>query len=116
MDANETMIYRVQITIDSAIESEWLDWMQRVHVPEVLRTGCFTECRILKVLDDTSAAAEMNYVLTYRCRSRADYEQYRDHFAPALQKDHTARYAGRFRGARQLLEEIATLNPEPPTT
>ena len=102
--------YSVTVSIEPATEQEWLDWMQRVHVPDVLRAGCFSECRIGKALE--TEGAEPTYVLQYRCASLADYERYREQFAPALQKDHTDRYAGRFRASRQLLEEIAQLSPE----
>ena len=47
------IIYRVEITVEAAIELEWFDWMKRVHVPDVVRTGCFSECRIYKVIDFT---------------------------------------------------------------
>ena len=105
------IIYSVTITLDAAIEPEWIEWMKVVHVPDVLRTGCFTECRIHQVLE--SADDEPTYVLQYQCRSLGDYHRYRDNFAPALQKDHTDRYAGRFRGSRQILSEIACIRPEP---
>ena len=99
------IIYSVEITIDAGIESEWLDWMKRVHVADVVRTGCFSECRIYKVVD--SAAAEPSYVMQYQCRSLEEYHRYRDSFAPALQKKHSDRFAGRFRGSRRLLEEVS---------
>jgi hypothetical protein len=81
--------------------------MNRVHVPDVLRTGCFSECRFSKVLD--SENDELTYVLQYRCQSLEEYHRYRDNFAPALQKEHTDKFNGRFRGSRQLLEEIAQI-------
>ena len=99
------IIYSVTITIEAGVESEWLDWMKRVHVPDVVRTGCFSECRIYKLVDPT--AAEPGYVMQYHCRSLEEYHRYRDNFAPTLQKEHTDKFAGRFRGARQLLEEVA---------
>ena len=49
------IIYSVTITIDAEIESEWLDWMRRIHVPDVVRTGCFSECRIYKIIDNNLA-------------------------------------------------------------
>lgn len=101
--------YSVTITIQSSIESEWVEWMKRVHVSDVLRTGCFSECRIHKVLGDEDD--ERTYVLQYRCGSLEEYHRYRDNFAPALQKEHSDRFSGRFRGSRQLLEEIATVQP-----
>jgi hypothetical protein len=101
------IIYSVTITIEAGIESEWIDWMNKVHVPDVLRTGCFTECRFHKVVG--SEDVEPSYVLQYRCPSLEEYHRYRDNFAPAIQKEHSDRYAGKFRGSRQLLEEIGKL-------
>ena len=68
--------------------------------------GCFSECRIYKVID--SDAADPSYVMQYHCRSLEEYHRYRDNFAAALQKEHSDKFAGRFRGARQLLEEVAS--------
>jgi hypothetical protein len=99
------IIYCVTITIDADIESEWLDWMWRIHVLEVVRTGCFSECGIYKVIDSDAAAP--SYVMQYHCRSLEEYHRYRDNFAVALQKAHSDKFAGRFRGVRQLLEEVA---------
>jgi hypothetical protein len=99
------IIYSVTITIEGSIESEWVDWMNRVHVPDVLRTGCFLECRTYKVLG--SDGGESTYLLQYHCRSIEEYHRYRNNFAPALQKEHSDRFSGRFRGSRQLLEEVA---------
>jgi Domain of unknown function (DUF4286) len=105
------IIYSVTITIEESIESEWVEWMNSVHVPDVLRTGCFSECRIYRILG--SDAVEPIYVLQYQCRSIEEYHRYRDNFAPALQKEHTDRFAGRFRGSRQLLEEIVRVESSP---
>ena len=101
------IIYQVTISLAAGIEAEWIDWMKTVHVPDVLRTGCFSECEIEKVVE--SGNEELTYVLRYRCRSLEEYHRYRDNFAPALQKEHTDRFNGRFRGSRQLLEETATI-------
>ena len=103
------IIYSVTITIQPSIDSDWIEWMKRVHVPDVLRTGCFSECRIHKALG--SETDEPTYVLQYGCRSLEEYHRYRDNFAPALQKEHTDRYSGRFRGSRQLLEEVVRVAP-----
>ena len=101
------IIYSVTVSIEPAIEQQWLDWMQSVHVPDVLRTGCFSECRIGKAME--TDGPDSTYVMQYQCASLVDYHRYRDNFAPALQKDHTDRYAGRFRASRQLLEHVAQL-------
>ena len=99
------IIYKVEITIEAGVESEWLDWMKRVHVPDVVRTGCFSECRIYRVIG--SYGTDPSYVMQYHCRSLEEYHRYRDNFAVALQKEHSDKFAGRFHGVRQLLDEVA---------
>jgi hypothetical protein len=102
------MIYHVTISLEAGIEADWIEWMKRVHIPDVLRTGCFSKCRVGKAVGVENT--EPVYVMQYSCLSLEDYYRYRDNFAPALQKDHTDRYAGKFRGSRQLLEEIAVMD------
>src|ERR1043165_8251454 len=104
---NIMIIYSVTISLAPSIEAEWIEWMKRKHIPDVLRTGCFSECRVCKVVG--AEATEPVYVMQYSCSSLEDYYRYRDNFAPALQKDHTDRYAGKFRGSRQLLEQVARI-------
>lgn len=101
------IVYSVTIWIDAAIEAQWLEWMTRVHVPDVMQTGCFLECRTYKLLERNET--ESSYVLQYRCGKLEEYERYRDNFAAVLQKDHTERFRGRFRASRQLLEEVVTV-------
>ena len=49
---------------------------------------------------------EPTYVIQYGCSSMEEYLRYRDRFAPALQKEHSNRFDGRFRASRQILEEV----------
>ena len=98
------IIYSVTVTIEPAIEREWLDWMRRLHVPEVVGTGCFTGATIYKMFEPTSD--EQTYVIQYQCSAMAEYQRYRDHFAAALQKEHSDRFSGRFLASRQVLEEV----------
>ncbi|HKR05083.1 MAG TPA: DUF4286 family protein [Bacteroidia bacterium] len=99
------IIYNVTVNIDNSVHDEWLDWMQRVHIPEVMLTGMFTENRIYKVLTDDDAEGT-TYSIQYVCNSMKEYEQYRDIFAPALQAQHSNRYKDKFVAFRTLLEVI----------
>ena len=97
-------IYAVTVQIKPEIENEWLSWMKEVHVPDVLRTRCFSECKIYK---DTSVSQnEAAYIFQYMGKDIGDYHRYAEEFAPDLQKDHTARYSGKFKATRQLLESV----------
>jgi hypothetical protein len=98
------IIYQVTVIIQADVELDWLEWMTRVHIPDVLGTGCFSECRICKDLD--TAEGRPAYVFQYECPSREEYAHYRTDFAPALQKDHSERFAGHFHASRRLLEQV----------
>jgi len=98
------IIYSVTVIIEPGIERDWLDWMRRVHVPDVLKTGCFAGATIYKMFEPTSD--KPTYVIQYQCSAMAEYQRYRDHFATALQKEHSDRFSGRFRASRQILEEV----------
>ena len=95
------IIYKVEITVEAGIELEWLDWMKQVHVPDVVRTGCFTECRIYKVIE--SDAADPVYVMQYHCPSLEEYHRYRDNFVPAPSE-------GAF---RQVCRAVSRCSPAP---
>jgi hypothetical protein len=103
------VIYCVTIVIESGVASDWIDWMQRVHVPDVLRTGCFSGCHTYKMLESNDT--DPTYVLQYQCPTIEQYHRYRDDFAPELQKNHASRFAGRFRASRQLLQQVAQPTP-----
>jgi len=86
---------------------EWLSWMQEVHIPEVMATGCFTSFRILKVLTAAQDDEGVNYSIQYTATSMTDYERYRDQFAPAMQQQTRERYGERVLAFRTLLEVVA---------
>ena len=45
------ILYNVTISIDQSCEDEWLDWMRSIHIPDVIKTGFFKECKICRLID-----------------------------------------------------------------
>lgn len=98
------IIYSVTIVLEPEVETDWVEWMSQVHVPDVLRTGCFLQARMHRVLE---AGNKPTYVLHYLCRTVEEYQRYRDQYAAALQAQHSKRYESRFSATRQILEEVS---------
>ena len=96
------IIYNVTVNIDEDVHEEWLDWMQRVHIPDVMNSGMFLEAKISKILAEEEGG--LSYAIQYLCESMEMYDQYQDIFAPKLQADHTAKYSGKFVAFRTLLK------------
>lgn len=101
------IVYSVTVSIDKNIESDWVEWMQGVHVPDVMATGFFLESHFQRLLDppphDPGAAT---YNIQYVCKSMAEYDAYQEQAAPRLQADHTERYKDRFVAFRTILERL----------
>jgi hypothetical protein len=102
------VLYNVTVSIDTAIEQEWLAWMQNVHIPEVMRTGCFEECKLSKVNGEEDGGK--TYAVLYLATSQETLDHYQKHFAPALQKDHHDRYHGKFAAFRTTLNVLKSFN------
>jgi hypothetical protein len=97
-------IYNVTLSVDKSVHDEWLAWMQNVHTPDVMKTGCFIDCRMLKVLNVEDEG--VTYSAQYTFLEMSDMEEYRAKHAPRLQKDALDKFKDRFVAFRTLLEII----------
>lgn len=100
------IIYNVTCNLHPRMADEWLAWMKEEHIPEVMQSGCFTECKILKLLTEAEDNDGVNYAIQYTAPSLGSYQQYRDEFAPALQAKTKAKYGDDVLAYRSLLEVI----------
>ncbi|MBK6836005.1 MAG: DUF4286 family protein [Bacteroidetes bacterium] len=96
-------IYNVTLNMDAAIAEEWLHWMKTQHVPDVLKTGCFVGNQIVKILGNDEGAT---YSVQYTFKTMEDYDRYKAEHAPALQKEHTEKFSGKFAAFRTLLQIV----------
>lgn len=100
------ILYNVTINVESGIEDEWIRWMKEVHIPEVLETGCFSDHKFLKLLNENPEAEGITYAVQYFAPGITSLNRYLEEFAPVLQKKHAERYRNRFVAFRTFLEEI----------
>ena len=101
------IIYNVTVNIDDSAHDDWLDWMRKEHIPDVLQTGYFTECKISRILAFEEGGK--SYSIQYTCPSMNQLEEYQRDHAPRLQEEHTKRYQGKFAAFRTLrVEDIIT--------
>jgi hypothetical protein len=99
------LLYNVTITIDLDIHTEWLEWMRRVHIPEVMATGVFRSYRLSRLIGHEHTDSEI-YTIQYLAPDITSLRRYQDTFAPALQAAHTAKFEGRFGAFRTIMEVI----------
>lgn len=85
-------IYNVTCNISSKMEEEWVKWMIEIHIPEVLETGCFTDCKMLKLLTEVDDNSGVNYAVQYSYLKAEDFEKYSKEYGPDLQAKTKAKY------------------------
>jgi hypothetical protein len=97
-------IYNVTVNIADEIQNEWVTWMREIHIPDVMRTGCFVDSQMVKVLyvEDEGHT----YSIQYKFLEMTDIERYQKEFAPKLQAEHTAKFKDKYAAFRTLLQVI----------
>ncbi|HMO31504.1 MAG TPA: DUF4286 family protein [Lacibacter sp.] len=98
-------IYNVTVKVDWAIHDAWLQWMQEVHMPEVVATGCFISSRLLRLLESDEAEGP-TYAAQYTAESKAVYNRYIDSFAEELRRKAFEKWGNRFIAFRSLMQVV----------
>lgn len=99
------LLYNVTVKIDRAIAADWLQWMQEVHIPDVMMTNQFVEFRLLRILGDVEDDG-VTYAVQYLCESIEKFREYQDQHAHKLQAEHSKRYENKYVAFRTLMEMV----------
>lgn len=99
------LIYNVTTKVDWSIAGEWLMWMQNIHIPEVMDTGCFTKHQFVRLLDVDEEEGP-TYAAQYFVESKSIYNHYIDKYAPAFRTQINNKWGNKFIAFRSLMELI----------
>lgn len=99
------IIYNVTIKVADAIAKEWLSWMQTVHIPDVVNTGCFTHAVVLRLLevDDTEGPT---YAIQYHAESKALYNKYIEQYGPEMRQKVFDKWGDQFIAFRSVMQVV----------
>ena len=100
------IIYNVTINIEESISQEWLSWIQKTHIPEVMNTGMFISAKLTRVMVEEQMGG-ITYSIQYLCESKSKLNQYKHEFASKLEEKHAKKFEGKFVDFRTLLEVIS---------
>jgi len=99
------IIYNVTCNVEQDISEEWMKWMSKVHIPEVMATGIFLSAQVNKVITGNDDGE--TYAIQYNCDSMKDLHLYQVKFAPALQEKHSKKYGTKVIAFRTLLQVVS---------
>lgn len=99
------ILYNVTVKIDRESHEDWVSWMQKVHIPDVMATGLFLEYRMGRLLGMDEPDG-VTYAIQYYAADLASLQQYQAHFAAKLQADVNEKFQGKFVAFRTILEIV----------
>ena len=99
------IVYNITLKIDPEIESEWVQWQQQEHIPEVMATGLFNEYRFFHLLEQDETDG-ITYIVQYFASSMDDYKHYIENFAPLLREKALSKWGDRFIAFRTIMQLV----------
>ncbi|MBL7812096.1 MAG: DUF4286 family protein [Bacteroidetes bacterium] len=92
--------------MDRNLAKEWLDWMLKEHLPEVMATGCFLDARVMRMITHADDDDGVNIAIQYTTPDMDTYERYQAEFGPGLRQKTLQRWGDQVTAFRSLLELI----------
>jgi hypothetical protein len=99
-------IYNVTINIDESVHEQWLTWMQKTHIPEMMATGKFTQAKMCRVLV-VEEMGGFTYSVQYSVNSKEILQKYYQEDAPRLRQDGLQLFSDKMLVFRTELEVIS---------
>ena len=98
-------IYNVTIKVQNDIVERWLLWLKEEHIPEMIRTGCFTKAVILHLLESNDEEGE-TYAVQYHTNTQKDYQRYIETHSSTLRQKGLEKWGNKFISFRTIMEVV----------
>ncbi|MBM3416837.1 MAG: DUF4286 family protein [Bacteroidetes bacterium] len=99
------IIYNVTIKVDISIAHEWLAWLRDEHIPDIIGTGCFTDARILQLMEVDESDGP-TFAIQYQADSKALYNRYIKEYAAEMRKRATEKWGDKFVASRSVMQVV----------
>ena len=99
------IIYNVTVKVDGSIADNWLQWLLQEHIPDIMKTKCFVEYKVVRLLevDDSEGPT---FAIQYYANSKADYNRYIEMHANGMRQHSYNKWGERFIAFRSVMEVI----------
>src|SRR5476649_2417420 len=99
------LIYNITTQITWRIAVDWVAWMKEKHIPAIIATGCFTDCRFVKLLE-TDETEGPTYATQFYAENAEQYNLYLDVYAAGLRDDTAKQWGDQYISFRSLMEVV----------
>lgn len=99
------ILYNVTVKVDLDIHRDYVKWLQKEHIPEVLQTGKFYDAKLYKIMADSETDG-MSYSIQYFAKTMEDYFDYIHLFANGMRQKGKEKWGEKFVAFRTVLKEL----------
>lgn len=99
------IIYNVTTKVAWPISEAWVQWMQDIHIPEILGTGCFEKHQFAKILEVDEEDGP-TYTVQYHAATIEKYQQYINQYSQNFKQEILAKWSDQIVAFRSLMEVI----------
>lgn len=98
-------VYNVTIKLDESIHDKWLEWMKGEHIADMINTRCFTEAKVLRLLevDDSEGPT---YAIQFIATNKEQFNLYIEKFATAMRQKSLDKWGNKFIAFRSVMEVV----------
>lgn len=99
------IVYNITIQVNAAIATDWLEWLKKVHIAEVIETGCFIKAQIMQLLevDETDGPT---FAIQYFAENKLLYDQYIENYAGIMREKSFEKWGNQFIAFRTLMQVV----------
>jgi len=99
------LIYNVTLKVENEIVDKWVQWMTKVHMPEVMQTGLFVDSKLCRLLEQDEVEG-VTYVAQYFCEGVEQYNKYISQYSQEMREKGIQLFGGRFIAFRTIMEVL----------
>ncbi|WP_209402504.1 DUF4286 family protein [Pseudozobellia sp. WGM2] len=99
-------IYNITTNIEEAVHEQWLQWMRKEHIPEVLATGKFLSAKLTQVIVEEEMGG-ITYSVQYTTVDKETLNKYYKDDADRLRNEAQKRFPNKFVSFRTELKVIS---------
>ncbi|PKA98720.1 uncharacterized protein DUF4286 [Flavobacteriaceae bacterium MAR_2009_75] len=99
-------IYNVTTNIEEAVHEQWLQWMRKEHIPEVLATGKFLSAKLTQVIVEEEMGG-ITYSVQFTTIDKETLNKYYKEDADILRNEAQKRFPNKFVSFRTELKVIS---------
>ncbi len=99
------ILYNITVSLEPAVEDDWLHYMRTVYIPSVLETGLFVESKLYRLLNSPEDNGP-TFAIQFLAEALDKVDTYLEKHAADIVSGHNTRYRHQHVAFMTILESI----------